>query len=63
LALGEDQTGEGLVERQLHFHVILGAHDFEILNLRQVDGPLLLPRLLTQGVLPISYLIFPAQNR
>ncbi len=56
LALGEDQSGEGLVERQLHFHVILGAHDFQVLNLRQVNRSLLLPRLLTQGVLAISYL-------
>jgi len=63
LALGEDQTGERFVEGQLHFHVILGAHDFEILNLRQVNRSLLLPWLLTQGVLAVSHLIGPPKNK
>lgn len=57
LALGEDEAGEGLVERQLHFHVILGAHHFQILNLRKVHRAFLLPRFLTERILTHAHLI------
>lgn len=56
LALGEDQTGKRSVEGQLNFHVILGAHDFQILNLWHVGRPFLLPWLLSDSVLTLARL-------
>lgn len=54
LSFGKDQTGKWFIERQLNFHMVLGAHHFQVLNLRHIGRSLLLPRFLADGILTLT---------